>query len=78
MLRVAVCDVSQGGLKIQTDTIFAQGADVIVTVAGLEPQPGIACWNMNGYAGITFNRLLPLGDLVTWLQGQRELQRSAG
>jgi hypothetical protein len=78
MLRVAVCDVSQGGLKIKTDTIFQQGADVIVTLAGLDPQPGIASWNLNGYAGITFNRLLPLGELVTWLQGQRDLQRSVG
>jgi hypothetical protein len=78
MLRVVVCDVSQGGLKIKTDTIFQQGADVIVTLTGLDPQPGIACWNLNGYAGITFNRLLPLGELVTWLQGQRDLQRSVG
>ena len=78
MLRVAVCDVSQGGLKVRTDTVFQPGSDVIVTLAGLEPQPGIACWNMNGHAGITFNRLLPLGDLVTWLHGQRELQRSVG
>ena len=77
MLRVAVCDISQGGLKIRTDTIFPQGADVIVTLPGLEPQPGIACWNVDGYAGITFNRLLPLGELVTWLQAQRKLQRSA-
>lgn len=77
MLRVAVCDISQGGLKIRTDAIFPQGADVIVTLPGLEPQPGIACWNVDGYAGITFNRLLPLGELVTWLQAQRELQRSA-
>ena len=77
MLRVAVCDVSQGGLKIQTDTILPQGADVIVTLAGLEPQRGIACWNMNGFAGITFNRLLPLGELVVWLQEQREFQRNA-
>ena len=77
MLRVAVCDVSQGGLKVQTATILPQGADVIVTLPGLEPQPAIACWSLNGFAGITFNRLLPLGELVTWLHGQRELQRNA-
>ena len=77
MLRVAVCDVSQGGLKVQTETILPQGADVIVTLPGLEPQRAIACWSMNGFAGITFNRLLPLGELVTWLHGQRELQRNA-
>ena len=77
VVRVAVCDISQGGLKVQTDTLLPQGADVIVTLPGLEPQKAIACWSLNGFAGITFNRLLPLGELVTWLQGQRELQRNA-
>ena len=77
VLRVAVCDVSQGGLKVQTEAILPQGADVIVTLPGLEPQRAIACWNINGFVGITFNRLLPLGELVTWLHGQREFQRNA-
>jgi len=54
-----------------------QGAEVIVTLRGLEPQRGIACWNDNGFVGITFNRLLPLGELVAWLQEQRETQRTA-
>lgn len=76
-LRVRTCDISQGGLKIRCETTVAPGTDIIVSLPGLEPQPGIACWNDNGFIGITFNRLLPLGDLVTWLQDQRESQRSA-
>lgn len=76
VVRVQACDISQGGLKIRTDTIFAQGADVIVTLPGLQPQRGIACWSEKGFAGITFNRLLPLGELVEWLHQQRALQRS--
>lgn len=78
VLRVQACDISQGGVKIRCETILPQGADVLVTLPGLAPQPGIACWADDGYTGITFNRLLPLGDLVTWLQEQRESQRSAG
>jgi hypothetical protein len=77
VVRVLACDISQGGLKVRTDTQFPQGADVVVTLPGLEPQRGIACWSEGGYAGITFNRLLPLGELVAWLQQQRETQRSA-
>ena len=77
VVRVQACDISQGGLKIRTDTIFQQGAEVIVTLPGLDPQRGIACWSDNGFAGVTFNRLLPLGELVAWLHGQRETQRSA-
>ena len=77
VLRVQTCDISQGGLKIRCETIVTPGSDVIVSLPGLDPQPGIACWNDHGYIGITFNRLLPLGELVAWLQGQREAQRSA-
>jgi len=54
-----------------------RGADVVVSLPGIEPQRGIACWVEDGFIGITFNRLIPLGELVAWLQGQRESQRSA-
>ena len=77
VLRVQACDVSQGGLKIRCETKITPGADVIVTLPGLEPQPGIACWNDEGFTGITFNRLLPLGELVSWLHEQRQTQRSS-
>lgn len=77
MLRVQACDISQGGVKVRCETIVPPGADIIVSLPGLEPQRGIACWNDRGFLGITFNRLLPLGELVAWLQEQRESQRSA-
>jgi len=77
-LRVKACDISQGGLKIKCDTILAQGADVVVTLPGLEPQRGIACWNEEGFAGIAFNRLIPLAELVGWLQDQRQRRQHAG
>ena len=77
VLRVQACDISQGGLKLRCETPITPGADVIVSLPGLEPQPGIACWNDNGFVGITFNRLIPLAELVAWLQDQRESQRTA-
>ena len=77
VLRVRACDISQGGLKICCEAVISPGADVIVTLPGLDPQPGITCWNDSGFTGITFNRLLPLGELVAWLHEQREMQRSA-
>lgn len=77
-LRVRACDISQGGVKIRSEAILAAGADVVVTLPGLEPQRGIACWCEGGFTGITFNRLIPLGELVAWLQVQRETQPSAG
>ena len=77
MLRVRVCDISQGGVKIECEAILTAGSDIIITLPGLEPQPGLACWHENGFTGITFNRLLPLAELVAWLQEHREIQRSA-
>ena len=76
--RVQACDISQGGIKIQAEASLPIGADIVVTLPGLEAQAGIACWCSNGHAGIAFNRLLPLGDLVAWLSVQRDLQRAAG
>ena len=77
VVRVQACDISQGGLKIRSEANFQQGTEVIVTLPGIEPQRGIACWSDNGFTGVTFNRLLPLGELVAWLHEQRETQRSA-
>lgn len=74
--RVRVCDISQGGIKIGSEIVLPRGADVIVTLPALDPQPGVACWVEAGFIGITFNRLLPLGELVSWLHDQREAERS--
>ena len=74
-LRARVCDISQGGVKLESQAILPRGAAVVVTIPGLEPQPGLACWIEGGFIGVTFNRLLPLGELVGWLQHQREGQR---
>ena len=77
-LRVRVCDISQGGVKLESQAILPRGADVVVTIPGLKPQPGLACWIDGGFIGVTFNRLLPLGELVSWLQDQRDVQRLTG
>ena len=77
VLRVRVCDISHGGVKIACDAILPQGADVVIGLPGLDAQRGIACWSEGGFAGIAFNRLIPLAELVAWLHGQRDEQRAA-
>jgi hypothetical protein len=76
--RMRVCDVSQGGLKVESGVVLDRGCDLSVTLPGLAPQPASARWNEDGHMGITFNRLLPLGELVAWLQGVRDGLRAAG
>ena len=77
-LRVQMCDISQGGMKIKCEAVLPIGADVVVSLPGLSAQPGVTRWTEHGYTGITFNRLLPLRELVCWLQDQREELRATG
>lgn len=75
--RMRVQDVSQGGLKLETAVVLNTGTGLVVSLPGLDPQPASVRWNEGGQLGATFNRLLPLADLVAWLQAMREQLRAA-
>ena len=72
-----VHDVSQGGVKLDTAIVLNEGADLVVSLPGLKPQPATVRWVEAGQLGVTFNRLLPLADLVVWLRTMREQLRAA-
>ena len=78
VVRLRVRDVSQGGLKLENRAILACDTEVVVSLPGLEPQPGVVRWNEDGFTGITFNQLWPLPILVGWLKQQRSVMRVAG
>ena len=71
-------DVSQGGIKVESERDLKVGADVVVTLPGLAPIQGVVRWKETGAYGINFNRLLALSNLVGWLQEQRDMLRQAG
>lgn len=75
--RMRVHDVSQGGVKLETALVLAKGTDLVVSLPGLDPQPAAVRWTEGGQLGVTFNRLLPLPDLVAWLHAMREQLRAA-
>jgi hypothetical protein len=75
--RMRARDISQGGVKIATNRDMAPGSDVVVSLAGLPPQSGVVRWRDSDCYGITFNRVLPLPLLVSWLHQQREKLRAA-
>ena len=75
--RMRVHDVSHGGVKLETARILDQGSDLVVSLPGLDPQPAAVRWIEDGYLGVTFNRLLPLTDLVAWLRATRDQLRAA-
>jgi len=75
--RMRVHDVSQGGVKLETAVVLTKGADLVVSLPGLDPQPAAVRWTEAGHLGVTFNRLLPLAELVDWLRATREQLRAA-
>ena len=75
--RMRVHDVSQGGVKLESAVIVESGADLVVSLPGLDPQAAAVRWNEDGFLGVTFNRLLPLTELVNWLRATREQLRAA-
>jgi len=76
--RMRTCNISQGGLKVQTTTVLPRASGVVVMLPGLAPMPGVVRWSEDGFTGITFNRLLALPQLVNWLQEQRGGIRAVG
>ena len=77
IVRARACDISQGGIKVETAASFARNAGVVVSLPGLPPQPGVVRWTSEGCAGITFNRLLPLPSLIDWLKARSGSRNAA-
>lgn len=75
--RLKVCDISQGGMKVEGEPLLEHGCDLSVSLPGLEPQPAALRWRQGGHLGISFNRLIPLSVLVAWLQEVRDGLRAA-
>jgi hypothetical protein len=75
VVRTRAVNVSQGGIRVETAARLSVGADVVVTLPGLTPAPGVVKWSNGAAFGIGFNRALMLSELVSWLQDQQENER---
>ena len=71
IFRVSSCDISQGGAKLRCEEALEIDGDAVLSLPGLDPQPSVVRWQNDGHAGLNFNSLLPLADLVSWLQDNR-------
>ena len=64
-------DISQSGVKVETDRPPARGEEVVLTLDGFRPLPGVVRWASADHCGISFNQLIPFGELIGWLRRQR-------
>jgi hypothetical protein len=65
--KVAVKDISLGGIKVHLRERECLGKDVNVTVESLRPIKGTIRWHQDGMAGIVFQRPLTFDELAEWL-----------
>lgn len=71
VVRVAVRNISQGGIQIETDHRLIRDSDVVVTLDGFRPLPGIVRWQKDGFCGISFIGVIPIQELCDWLRGDK-------
>jgi len=70
LLGVNTRDISQGGVKLETDEPLEVGREVVLTLDKFRPVHGVVRWCAGGMAGISFNQLIPFAELMTWLRGE--------
>jgi PilZ domain len=68
-------DISQGGVKIETDQPFEVGREVVLTMEKFRPLAGVVRWSDAGLAGIAFNHLIPFHELMQWLKPEAAAKR---
>jgi Tfp pilus assembly protein PilZ len=65
--RSVLHNISQGGVSVESPNPLKVGAEVTVSLPGLAPQGAVVRWSDGKRFGISFNSVLPLAGLVSWL-----------
>ncbi len=68
---VQVRDISQGGVKVDTDRPLEPGTEVVVTLEYFRPLAATVRWQRDDGCGIAFNQLIPFDELIVWLKRER-------
>ena len=67
---VSTRDISQGGVKIETDAPFEEGTEIVLTLDKFRPIHGVVRWYSEGLCGIAFNQVIPFQELIGWLRSR--------
>lgn len=71
--KVAVRDISLGGMKVALNDWQCTGKVVIVTIESLRPVRGKVRWYKSGCAGIVFDKPLRFEELAEWMGKRLEV-----
>ena len=75
---VSTCDISQGGVKVETDQPLHPGEDVVLTPEKFRAVQGVVRWYHGGVCGISFNQVIPFHELMRWLRSDELETRQVG
>jgi hypothetical protein len=66
-----LCDISQGGAKIQTPGGFTSETQGSILLRDFEPVHGSVRWSNGSLTGFAFDEAVKLEPLAAWIQGRR-------
>lgn len=68
ILSVRVCDISQGGARVDVQPPANVGIDAVITMERFHPVQGVIRWCRGSEAGVSFNQPLGVRELMSWLR----------
>ena len=66
--RVRARDISQSGVKVESDLAPGEGEEIVLTLDNFRPLAGVVRWRNDMVCGIEFNGVIPFGELIDWLK----------
>jgi hypothetical protein len=68
--QARIRDISQSGAKIETEAQLVIDGDVVITPEGFRPIGAVARWQESERAGIVFNEVIRLNELIGWIKSE--------
>jgi hypothetical protein len=65
---VSLRDISQGGVKLESDEPLTVGDQVVLTIDKFRSVRGVVRWWDDGLGGIAFDEIIPFHELMRWLR----------
>ena len=63
-----IVDISQSGVKIESDEALKLDGHVVISPEGFRPIAGVVRWQNERSIGLSFNQMIPLAELIAWIK----------